>query len=423
MHLSLLTSWIRKLGHILINHCELATWCTLLTFSHAMGRTSGEVSQIHSSFPSSHDKQTPPSDSMAESAMKAFQHCKLHGDGNHSTTECCTLKCKEKEKAKAKKKKKKGKEKEKANKANKSSSDSDLDSSNKQAVFATGVHILQKLHVMGYIVSDPQDKQTLIVDSGASTHMIPHIQWLVPGTFKPTKVIWKVHLGDDSILEGHSTGTLCLTTKGQSRSKMVDLPNVLLIPDLSATLISVHNLSKTGMKVMFKNGACKIKHGKDKHPFLTAQHLQGLYHINATPVTFTDHALAAAININVLHCWMGHMGINWLKQMVNKKQLEGVTELTGHPEFCEPCVLSKMKKLPLPRAERQKTVAPFEIVHSDVGGPVSPASPTGYCYWITFTDNRTWYPWIFYMKHKNKVFGIYKQFQADIKAFFFLNPN
>lgn len=112
------------------------------------------------------------------------------------------------------------------------------------------------------------------------------------------------------------------------------------------------------------------------------------------------------------------MGIDRLKQMVKKKQLKGVVKPTGQPEFCEPCVLGKMKKLPFPKGQRQKTTAPFEIVHSDVGGPVSPASPSGYRYWITFTDDHTCYPWIFYMKRKSEAFGIYKRFQADIKAVF-----
>lgn len=132
---------------------------------------------------------------------------------------------------------------------------------------------------------------------------------------------------------------------------------------------------------------------KDKQLFLSARHIRGLYQIDATPLAFPEHALSATIDINVLHRRMGHIGMDRLKSMVKKQQLKGVTELTGHPEFCEPCVLGKMKKLPFPKGQRRKTVAPFELVHSDVGGPVSPASPSGYRYWITFTDDHTRYPW------------------------------
>jgi hypothetical protein len=236
-------------------------------------------------------KPVSPSDGTAESALKASRHCKLHGDGNHSTEECRTLKQKEKEKAKRKKKKKKGKEKEKekANNVDESASDSTSDSgSDEEAAFAN-VHISQKLkdRIMAYVVSEPQDRRILIVDSGASTHMTPHMQWLVPGTFKPTKVTRKVHLGDDSILEGHGTGTLRLTMKGvNGTNHTVNLHHVLLVPDLLTTLISVHDLSKSGMEVIFKDGACKIKHKKDKQPFLTACHLCGLFHINAMPLIF-----------------------------------------------------------------------------------------------------------------------------------------
>jgi predicted ribosome-associated RNA-binding protein Tma20 len=212
---------------------------------------------------------------------QASKHCKIHGDCAHSTDECQTLKKKKEEKARKGKgrKRKKEKEKEKACKADKSMADSELDLDNNVLDKANHVHISQKLkqHISVYIMQEPEShKQQVIVDSGALTHMTLHAKWIVPGTYKPAKAIHKVHLGDDSILEGHGTGTVQFTTQGcPGKQITVDIANVLLVPKLSTTLISVPKLMESDLSINFEKRKCTINHsGKGKTPCLTASYLQ-----------------------------------------------------------------------------------------------------------------------------------------------------
>ncbi|KLO08110.1 hypothetical protein SCHPADRAFT_835724, partial [Schizopora paradoxa] len=106
---------------------------------------------------------------------------------------------------------------------------------------------------------------------------------------------------------------------------------------------------------------------------------RGLYQLHATPAIHQDQAMAA-IDINVLHRRMGHIGIDRLQRMVTKGQLKDIDTVLGSPQLCEPCVLGKLKKLPFKHEESQRTTRPLERVHSDVGGPVDIRSREGYSY-------------------------------------------
>ncbi|KZV60159.1 hypothetical protein PENSPDRAFT_543842, partial [Peniophora sp. CONT] len=72
--------------------------------------------------------------------------------------------------------------------------------------------------------------------------------------------------------------------------------------------------------------------------------------------------------------------------MVRHGRLDGVTSLTGVPEFCKPCVLGKMKRKPFGRS-RTVVRGPLDIVSSDVGGPITPEGVGAVKYWITIVDH------------------------------------
>ncbi|EGO00999.1 hypothetical protein SERLA73DRAFT_71968 [Serpula lacrymans var. lacrymans S7.3] len=55
--------------------------------------------------------------------------------------------------------------------------------------------------------------------------------------------------------------------------------------------------------------------------------------------------------------------------MVTKRQLQDIDTLTGTPEFCEPCALGKMKKLPFKSTGGNRAKRPIQIVHTDMISP------------------------------------------------------
>jgi hypothetical protein len=55
------------------------------------------------------------------------------------------------------------------------------------------------------------------------------------------------------------------------------------------------------------------------------------------------------------------------------------------------------------------------VVHSDVCGPMSTASLSGYVYYLSFIDDYSRKTWIYLLKEKNEVFGKFKEFKALVE--------
>lgn len=58
---------------------------------------------------------------------------------------------------------------------------------------------------------------------------------------------------------------------------------------------------------------------------------------------------------------------------------------------------------------------PLELVHSDLCGPVHTNSLGGDRFFLTFIDDYSRKIWIYFLKHKSEVFGVFKNFKHLLK--------
>jgi hypothetical protein len=93
--------------------------------------------------------------------------------------------------------------------------------------------------------------------------------------------------------------------------------------------------------------------------------------------------------------------------------------VTGLLEFsieqqgiCRGCALGKNAKVVFSSSEsRSKGI--LDLIHSDVSGSMSVASVQGSSYYVTFIDDFSRKPWIFFMKTKDEVFSRFQKFRAQ----------
>jgi transposase InsO family protein len=79
--------------------------------------------------------------------------------------------------------------------------------------------------------------------------------------------------------------------------------------------------------------------------------------------------------------------------------------------MCKACAATKAARLPFP-ARGGHRAAPFEVIHSELAEPVGSCSMGGARYWMTLTDDRTRYLWVYLLRRKSDALPAYKDFVA-----------
>ena len=79
------------------------------------------------------------------------------------------------------------------------------------------------------------------------------------------------------------------------------------------------------------------------------------------------------------------------------------------------CILGKHPKYKFERASHERTSAPIELIHSDISSPFPHMSMSQAKYALTFIDDFSRYGWVYFLKHKSEVFGLFKVFKALVE--------
>jgi len=71
----------------------------------------------------------------------------------------------------------------------------------------------------------------------------------------------------------------------------------------------------------------------------------------------------------------GHLHFEALKQLGAKEMVRGLPCLDHMEQFCDVCVLTKQRRLPFPQQASFRAKERLELMHGDLCGPVTPATP------------------------------------------------
>ena len=160
--------------------------------------------------------------------------------------------------------------------------------------------------------------------------------------------------------------------------------NVLHVLSLSINLLTALALLSKGCKVYFKGGSCSIYCPNGTYLKTSIQEE------NFFCLSMTNHALVTTgsppeLPIKLWHQCLKHLGFENVKR-IQDHFTRICLDKTNILTVCKSCLARKQHQTPShqppPRAKER-----LELIHSDVGGPVTPSNAGRARYWLTFTDD------------------------------------
>lgn len=227
-----------------------------------------------------------------------------------------------------------------------------------------------------------------LYDSGASRHMTPFRHRLLNYTEIANRPITAA---DKRVFHAIGKGDLRVKVPNGQTTTTIILKDVLYVPDMGLTIISISRIAAAGYAALFRSNFCRIFDARQKrigHVHVTSN---GLYRVDHDVVAASAGTPTSKFMLLELHRRMGHIAPAAVRALVKEGRVEGVELVDeGEMETCESCEYAKMTRKAVRKERTEPRATAFgDEVHSDVWGPASTQTLHHKHYYASFTDDAT----------------------------------
>lgn len=256
---------------------------------------------------------------------------------------------------------------------------------------------------------------SFLLDSGASDHIINKEEYTKE--FVDLKPPIKIYIAKNgAYISATKKGNLSVTSNIGVEGIIED---VLYCPDVPYNLLSVRKMQQAGMTIIFnEHGVTINKGGKMIIEGKSFNNLFSIdFQINDKKAFSTQKG-----NYQLWHQRLGHIGKSKFIEMIKKSMVNDINQIENispNDSLCEACINGKQSRLPFENKKNKNYIQrPLFIVHSDVCGPINPATIDNKNYFVLFLDENTHYCVTYLISYKSDVFSVFKDFVAKSEAHF-----
>jgi hypothetical protein len=212
-----------------------------------------------------------------------------------------------------------------------------------------------------------------IVDSGATQHMTFEQEWFTTYERISSR---KVFMCNDNVLEAIGKGNIKATMQVGGKLTHTITTQVLHVPKMKNSFISVSKLISEGFKVEFDKDGYKV-HNARGVVVVQARRDKNLYLLNVNVRKDTTHIINSLKEGAMLwHERLGHLNMASLKELDAMVDGMNLKKVPLH-HICEGCVKGKHQRTSFPKDGTTKASQLLEIVHTDVCEPMRTTSHGG----------------------------------------------
>jgi len=211
-------------------------------------------------------------------------------------------------------------------------------------------------------------------------------------------------MGDKRSIATAGVGIVVLDVIVHGKTRKIKFEKVLHVPTMGFNLMSVGMMEERGAEVSCKGGKTIIKMNVKMSACGTRK--IGLYHLDMAPMS----DVAAVASLQLWHELLRHVSVAGVKRMIKNKYIDGIKcSSMAVKDVCEPCVYGKAAVTPKPSAGGGRVSKRLQLVHSDLGGPMSEPSRGGALYFGTFTDDSSRWTDVVFLQMKSDLLSEYKK--------------
>lgn len=206
-----------------------------------------------------------------------------------------------------------------------------------------------------------------------------------------TGVHGTVRFGDGSVVGIEGRGTVLYSCKDGEHQKLMV---VYHIPRLTANIASLGQLEEDGHKILLEAGFLRIW-GPDRR--LLAKVGRSANRLYVLTLRIDKPVCLAARSSRTTWCWharYGHLGFQGLKKQASGGMLTGLPHIDHVEQVCDGCMAGKQRRAPFPSASKFRAAQRLELVHADLCGLITPATPGGRRLFLLVVDDKTRFMWL-----------------------------
>ena len=260
-----------------------------------------------------------------------------------------------------------------------------------------------------FLTSSSHLADSWLCDSGASSTMSSD-----RSAFRDLKPDRRaIRLADGKVVYSEGLGSIHFLS---ACGYIVTIDDALYVPRLAANLFAPNKFAKQHRDSISEVTEYPMRKWVNRRTGAT----EFTATIRSNDLAYLDWGIAprheaASVSIEQVHARLNHIPFPAVRQLIRDGSVDGVPDrlagAEGHDGFCEDCVNGKLSRAPhtkpTTRAER-----PLYRVFSDVHGPIPIRSRRGSCYWVTFIDDYSRFPAVYFIAKKSDVFAAFRQYKA-----------
>jgi transposase InsO family protein len=137
-----------------------------------------------------------------------------------------------------------------------------------------------------------------------------------------------------------------------------------------------------------------------------------LYKVNLQVVQPVCLSLRSGDSSWTWHERLGHQNFGALRAMSRNDMVRGLPEIGHTDQLCDACLAGKQRRAPFPQVAKFRATERLELIHADLCGPITPATPGGKRYFLLMVDDFSRYMWLVLLSTKDEAEAAIRRIKA-----------